>query len=80
MNALNEIVIRILKKNKVIPHSNSLVQSKIKPQYLSKKRKWSFSMIFVIFGNQNELTRCSSELYKYGIQRLVTKPSINFLN
>jgi hypothetical protein len=46
-----EKVIRILKKNKVIPDEKRLIQTKIKPQYLSKKRSWSFSNIFLIYGS-----------------------------
>jgi hypothetical protein len=44
--------VHLLIKNKVIPDEERLVKSKIKPQYLNKKRKWSFSTIFVIFGSE----------------------------
>lgn len=51
MQALFKDVLSFLLKNRIIPHEDSLVKSRIKPQYLSKKRSWSFSTIFVIFGN-----------------------------
>lgn len=51
MQTLFKNVVAILIKNKIIPAEDSLVKSRIKPQYLSKKRSWSFSTIFVIFGN-----------------------------
>jgi hypothetical protein len=73
-------VVRILIKNRIIPDEETLVKSRIKPQYLSKKRSWSFSTIFVIFGNEDELERCYRELSRIRIQRLSTRPSINFLN
>jgi hypothetical protein len=50
MNEMIERVVFVLKKFKVIPHERSLVKSKIKPQYQSKKRKWSFSTMFVVLG------------------------------
>lgn len=43
-------VIHILMKNKIIPDEDSLVKSKVKPQYQSKKRRWVFSTIFVVIG------------------------------
>ncbi len=52
MVRINEKVIKILKKNNVIPDEKRLIHSKIKPQFLSKKRIWSFSTIFVIYGNK----------------------------
>ncbi len=73
-------VVAILKKYKVIPSEASLVKSKIKPQYLSKKRKWAFSTIFVIMGGEEELRKCQAQFIPLGIQKLNAKPSINFLN
>ena len=43
--------VMVAEKYKIIPNEKSLVQSKIKPQYLSKRRLWSFSTIFVLIGN-----------------------------
>ena len=80
MNVLFDKVVGILKKHHIIPHQNGLVKSKIKPKYLIKKRMWSFPTIFVIYGNSNELEKCNKELTRFGIQKLMTKPSINFLN
>lgn len=51
MNKMIEKVVVILKKYRIIPHEGTLIKSKIKPQYLNKKRKWTFSTIFVILGN-----------------------------
>jgi hypothetical protein len=73
-------VVDILLKNKIIPDQSSLVKSKIKPQYQSKKRSWVFSTIFVVLGTQKELERAFKHLSRIGVQRLQTKPSINFLN
>lgn len=75
-----EKVVFILKKYKVIPHERGLVKSKIKPQYLSKKRKWSFSTMFVVLGKYEELKKAYSYFIRMGIQKLNAKPSINFLN
>lgn len=80
MRRVFERVVRLLLRAGVIPDESTLVQSKIKPQYLSKKRSWQFSTIFAIFGSSPELERCRSDLGRLGIQRLSTKPSINFLN
>lgn len=56
------------------------MKSRIKPQYLSKKRIWSFSTIFVIFGDEEELERAYKQLFRIRVQRLNIRPSINFLN
>lgn len=73
-------VVNILIKNRIIPDEDSLVKSRIKPQYLSKKRSWCFSTIFVIFGDEEELERVHRQLFKIRVQKLSTRPSINFLN
>lgn len=80
MQALFKEALSFLLRNRIIPHEDSLVKSRIKPQYLAKKRSWSFSTIFVIFGNEQELERCYKQFTRLRIQRLSTKPSINFLN
>jgi hypothetical protein len=51
MQSMFKQVVAYLIRSRIIPDENSLVKSRIKPQYLSKKRSWSFSTIFVIFGN-----------------------------
>ena len=66
-----------IRKN-LIPDKDSLVQSRIKPQYLSKKRSWSFSIIFVVVGE--DIEEEVRQLSKLGIKKLNTRPSINFLN
>lgn len=73
-------VISILTKNNIIPNEGSLVKSKIKPQYQSKKRRWFFSTIFVVLGTQKELELTFKQLTQIGVQRLQARPSINFLN
>jgi hypothetical protein len=55
MQIMFKKVVDILMKEKVIPHSDSLVKSRISPKYLSRKRSWTFTTIFVIFGNEMEL-------------------------
>jgi hypothetical protein len=75
-----EHVLKILIKNKIIPAENSLVKTKIKPHYQSRKRTWVFSTIFVILGNQRELELAQNQLAKLGVQKLSTRPAINFLN
>ena len=80
MNNLINRVVKTLTNYKLIPDENSLVQSKTKPQYLSKKRQWSFSTIFVILGSQKEIKQVHIQFKKYGIQKLNAKPSIHFLN
>lgn len=80
MQALFKDALSFLLRNRIIPHEDSLVKSRIKPQYLAKKRSWSFSTIFVIFGNEQELEKCYKQFSRLRIQRLSTKPSINFLN
>jgi hypothetical protein len=80
MKRMFERVVKLLLRAGVIPDESTLVQSKIKPQYLSKKRSWQFSTIFALFGSSGELERCRSDLSRLGIQRLSTKPTINFLN
>lgn len=80
MTKIYEKVLKILKRFQLIPDEDSLVKTKIKPQFLSKKRRWSFSIIFVVGGEEDELTRCYRELIKVGIQKLSTHPSINFLH
>lgn len=75
-----EKVVSILIHNKMIPDEGSLVKSKIKPQYQSKKRSWLFSTIFVVLGTQKELDKAFKDLSRIGVQRLQTKPTINFLN
>jgi len=50
MIQIYEKIVKILKKYQLIPDEDSLVKTKIKPQFLTKKRKWSFSIIFVIGG------------------------------
>lgn len=80
MQSIFKRVIQILIRHKIIPDENALVKSRIKPQYLSKKRSWSFSTIFVIFGSDKELERAGIQLSHLNVQRLHTHPSINFLN
>jgi hypothetical protein len=80
MKTLLERVVFILKRYKVIPHEDSLIKSKTKPKYLNKKRQWEFSAIFVILGNEIELSRCYGQLSRLGIQKLSARPSIYFLN
>ena len=80
MQSLLNNVVKILKSYKLIPNEHTLVKSKTKPQYLSKKRQWSFSAIFVVLGNQRQLKEVNREFKKFGIQRLNAQPSINFLN
>ena len=75
-----EHVVKILIKNKIIPREDNLVKTKIKPQYQSRKRTWVFSTIFVILGNQRELELTQNQLIKLGVQKLNTRPAINFLN
>ena len=58
----------------------SLVKSKIKPQFLAKKRQWAFSTIFVVVGSPHELKHCYRQLHPLGIHKLNAKPSIDFLN
>ena len=77
---LYDFAVKILIQNKMIPQEDQLVKSKIKPQYLSKKRSWLFSIIFAIIGNEKELELTYNKLSRLGIQRLNTNPSINFLN
>ena len=55
MQALITRVVKTLESSKLIPDKDSLVKSKTKPQYLSKKRQWSFSTIFVILGTEKEI-------------------------
>jgi hypothetical protein len=43
--------VTLLIKHKVIPDEVRLVKSKIKPQFLNKKRIWSFSIVFAIYGS-----------------------------
>lgn len=80
MNKMIDRVVMILKKYRIIPHEGNLIKTKIKPQYLNKKRKWSFSTIFVVLGTQQELHKCYSTFARLGIQKLSARPSINFLN
>ena len=80
MQSLFKNVLSFLIKHRIVPHEDSLVKSRIKPQFLSKKRSWTFSTIFVIFGNEEELDKCYKQFSRMRIQRLSTKPSINFLN
>ncbi len=39
-----------------------------------------FSTIFMVMGNAKELERVQGSLVRAGVQRLQTKPSMNFLN
>ena len=80
MKELFDRVVFILKKYNVIPHEDSLVKSKTKPQYLSKKRQWSFTTIFVILGNERDLQDCHEQFARLGIQKLNARPSVHYLN
>ena len=80
MQSILARVVRILNRYKLIPHEGSLVNSKIKPQYLSKKRKWSFSAIFVVLGDDRELRKCDLQFRQLGINKLNVRPSIHFLD
>ena len=52
---LFEKVVSILTKSKIIPREEALVKTRVKPQYQSKKRSWTFSTIFMIIGSEREL-------------------------
>jgi hypothetical protein len=80
LTQLEERVVRVLKKHRIIIDDDALVKASIKPEFISKKRKWSFSLVFVIEGGQEEIEGCFKELTRLGVQRLSKHSTINFLN
>jgi hypothetical protein len=45
---LEERVMRVIRKYRIIVDDDALVKAHIKPEFIGKKRKWSFSLVFVI--------------------------------
>lgn len=43
-------------------------------------RKWSYSVVFALIGQEEDVLRCFRELSKLGVERLSSHPTINYLN
>ncbi len=46
-------IINVLKKGNIIPNEQALIESNLKPFYNSKKKMWTFSLIFALVGREN---------------------------
>jgi hypothetical protein len=57
---------RTLKKYDVM-QDEELIKSITKPHFSSANRKWSYSMVFALVGEEEELIQCFRELSKFGI-------------
>jgi hypothetical protein len=66
LTQLEERVVRVLKKHKIIVDDDALVKANIKPEFISKERKWSFSLAFVIEGQQERSKAVSRSLPALG--------------
>lgn len=77
---LQQRVHRILRKYGLPPPPQPLAQTRLRPLFLSSRRKWSYSLIFAVGGSEEELGACEGELGRVGVERLQTHPSINFLH
>jgi hypothetical protein len=77
---LYDKMIEVLRSHDIIRDEQLLARAAMRPVFLSHSRKWAYTTIFAIVGEEGELANCRLELLKLGIERVDNHPSINFLN
>lgn len=48
-------VVTCLVKNEIVPHDFSMVHTGVQVNFISKKRMWEFSRVFVVYSHKSKL-------------------------
>lgn len=82
INEIYQRTVNILRNYNLISDEEFLPRTRIKSIFLAKRRRWLFSMSFVLSGNELELSNCYRSLIKIGVRKLdeVSNVSLSGLN
>lgn len=71
---------RTLQRYEIIEDEEELVKTRIRPSFSMHNRKWSYSIVFALIGQEDDVLMCLRELSKLGVERISSHPTINYLN
>lgn len=67
-------------RHQVVPHETAMIHSSIQMNFISKKRVWEFSRVFVIYADSHQLNRVLHFLEPFKLSTLKERVIMGYLN